>query len=219
MDDIRDRLGHVLWIGGAPNVGKTTLARLLAGKYDLKIYNSDWHHVRGHQGRPGGVPVGWNELSMDQRWVHPSPRELAEREITNWTARFRLVVEDIRALPDARPIVAEGPALFPWCVAPLVRSARQAIFLLPTPEFREGVLRRRYRDNPAGRRPDGMTSDPERARRNIASRDALLNERISASCDELALRWASIDGSLDLDDSLALLEDHFAPSLPSALNV
>jgi hypothetical protein len=75
---------------------------------------------------------------------------MADREVATWTARFPLVVEDIRALPDARPIVAEGPSLFPWCVAPLLRSARQAIFLLPTPEYRERVLGRRNRDTRAG---------------------------------------------------------------------
>jgi hypothetical protein len=218
VDDIRDRLAHVLWIGGAPNVGKTTLSRLLAGKYDLKIYNSDWHHVREHRGRPGGVPAGWKELSMDERWLHPSPRDLAERELANWTARFPLVVEDLRALPDVRPIVAEGPSLFPWCVVSLIRSAHQAIFLLPTPEYRERVLGRRNRDTPASQRTDGMTSDPERARRNIAERDALLSERIAASCDELGLRWVRIDGSLDLDDSVALLEAHFGHRLPSQPN-
>ncbi|MGH2471632.1 MAG: hypothetical protein ACRDG6_04420 [Candidatus Limnocylindria bacterium] len=219
MDDIRDQLAHVLWIGGAPNAGKTTLARLLAGKYDLKIYNADWHHVREHRGHQGGVPTRWNEQSMDERWVEPSPGEMADRDVANWTARFRLVVEDIRALPDVRPIVAEGPSLFPWCVRPLLRSAQQAIFLLPTPEYRVRVLARRNRDTPAGQRTDGMTSDPERARRNIAARDALLKERIAASCDELGLRWVRIDGSLDLDDSVALLEEHFGPYLPSQPNV
>jgi hypothetical protein len=64
-----------------------------------------------------------------------------------------------------------------------------------------------------------MSSDPARARRNIAARDALLKERITASCDELGLRWVRIDGSLDLDDSVALLEEHFGPRLPSRPNV
>ena len=86
VSDERERLAHVLWVAGAPNAGKTTLTRLLAGKYDLKIYNADWHHVREHRGRPGGVVKGWDELTMDERWIRPSPRELYERESANWTA-------------------------------------------------------------------------------------------------------------------------------------
>jgi hypothetical protein len=215
--DDRERLAHVLWIGGAPNAGKTTLTRLLAGKYDFKIYNADWHLVREHHRRPGAVVKGWDDLTMDERWIRPSPHELAERDIANWTARFPLVVTDLLALPDDRTIVAEGPALFPWCVAPLLRSTTQAVFLLPTPEVRQRVLARRNRDWPAS--SDRFTTDPERARRNIAARDAVLRERIASSCDELGLRWVGIDGSLDLDDSVALLEQQFRPHLPSRPNV
>src|SRR5437879_896507 len=141
VSDERERLAHVLWVAGAPNAGKTTLTLLLAGKYDLKIYNADWHHVREHRGRPGGVVKGWDELTMDERWIRPSPRELYERESANWTASFPLVVEDLLALPDDRTIVAEGPALFPWCIAPLLLSATPAIFLLPTAELRVPAVR------------------------------------------------------------------------------
>ena len=219
MDEVRDRLSHVLWIGGGPCVGKTTLSRLLAGKYDLKIYNIDWHHVREHARRPGGKPPGWDELTMDERWVQPSPGQLAERDIASWTARFALVVEDVLALPTTRPIVAEGPSAFPWSVARVIRSPRQAIFLLPTVEMHDAVLARRDRDTPPTERLDGRTSDPERARRNIRGRNALMRERIAASCDELGLQYVSVDGSRDLDDSLALLEEHFRPHLPATYNV
>jgi hypothetical protein len=40
-----------------------------------------------------------------------------------------------------------------------------------------------------------------------------------SSCADLALRCEPVDGSLDLDASLELLEDHFRPLLPDALNV
>src|SRR5690349_14920041 len=103
--DDRERLAHVLWIGGAPNAGKSTLTRLLAGKYDFKIYNADWHLVREHHRQPGAVVKGWDDLTMDERWIRPSPHELAERDIANWTARFPLVVTDLLALPDDRTIV------------------------------------------------------------------------------------------------------------------
>jgi len=46
-----------------------------------------------------------------------------------------------------------------------------------------------------------------------------MRERIAASCDELGLQYVSVDGSRDLDDSLALLEEHFRPHLPATYNV
>jgi len=218
VNDLRDRLSHVLWIGGGPCVGKTTLSRMLAGTYDLKVYNLDWHHVREHRFRPGGMPSGWEELSMDDRWVRPAPQALAERELASWTARFPLVVDDLLALPLDRTVVAEGPSAFPWCVAEVIRSPRQAIFLLPTPDFREAVLSRRHRDGP-GLSSAARTSDPERAARNMKERDALMAARIAVSCGELGLRYELVDGSRDLADSVALLEEHFRPHLPTTFNV
>lgn len=216
--DIRERLSHVLWIGGSPHAGKTTLSRLLAGKYDLRIYNIDWHHVREHLHRPGGAPAGWHELTMDDRWVRPTPEQLAARDVASWTARSTLVVEDLLQLPADRAVVAEGPSAFPWWVAPLLRSPRQAIFLIASPDWRAAALARRYRDDPSTS-IHARTTDPQRADRNIAARDHLMAERIVASCRELGLRYELVDGSRDIDESISVLEDQFAELLPKTLNV
>src|SRR5207247_3883074 len=109
VHDMRARLAHVLWIGGGPQAGKTTLSRLLAGKWDLKIYNLDWHAVRDHDRRGGAASAAFARLSMDERWVAPSPIDLLERSIAVREEGFALVLADLLALPRSRPIVAEGP--------------------------------------------------------------------------------------------------------------
>jgi len=58
-----------------------------------------------------------------------------------------------------------------------------------------------------------------RALTNVSARDDLLDARIASSCAQLGLRCERVDGSLDLDDSLALLEDHFREQLPANPNV
>lgn len=35
--ELRDSLSHVLWIGGASDSGKSTVTRMLAGKFTLAI--------------------------------------------------------------------------------------------------------------------------------------------------------------------------------------
>ena len=214
---MRARLAHVLWIGGGPQAGKTTLSRLLAGKWDLKIYNLDWHAVREHAGRPGAAVTAFQRLSMDERWAVPSADQLLERSVTIWQDGFTLVLDDLLALPDSRSIITEGPGAFPWCVAPLLSSAQQAIFLVPTPERREVVATRRWGSGQRERFPG--IAERERALTNIRARDALLDARIVSSCAELGLRCERLDGSLDLDASLALVEDHFRDHLPTTPNV
>jgi hypothetical protein len=217
VNDVRARLAHVLWIGGGPQAGKTTLSRQLAGKWDLKIYNLDWHSVREHAGRPGTAVAAFQRLSMDERWAVPNAVDLLERSITIWQDGFTLVLEDLLALPASRTIVAEGPGAFPWCVAPLLSSTRQAIFLVPTPERREIVASRRWGSGQVERFP-GIV-DRERALTNVRARDALLDSRIVSSCAELGLRCERVDGSLDLDATLEILEGQFGALLPQTPNV
>jgi len=217
VEDLRARLAHVLWIGGGPQAGKTTLSRLLAGKWDLRIYNLDWHQVREHVRRPGTAGAAFARLSMDERWAIPRPVELLERSIAVWQEGFARVLDDLLAQPDTRTIVAEGPGAFPWCVAPLLGSVRQAIFLVPTQERRDAVAARRWGAGQESRFP-GIV-ERERALANVSERDALLDARIVSSCAELGLRCERIDGSRDLDASLQLVEEQFAPHLPATPNV
>lgn len=219
-DALAGELAHVLWLGGAPRCGKTTLARLLAGKYDLKIYNLDWHQVREHRARldPARHPVStwWESATTDERWVTPTIEALLSRSLATWTEMFELVLEDLLALPRSRQLLAEGPGAFPWCVAPLLSSPRQALWLVPTPEVRDQVARRRH--GPAMGAFDG-SSDAERASRNLRERDLRLGRHITEQCVELGLTCVEMDGSRDLDANVALLEEHFRPHLPVTINV
>ena len=219
VPDVRDALAHVLWIGGGPQVGKTTLSRLLAGKYDLRIYNLDWHDTHDERRRGGGRRGAFARLSMDDRWGSPQPDALVERSIAIWTELFAFTLEHLLAhATNSRPVVAEGPGALPWLVAPVIRSTRQAIFLVPSAAWRERVAERRY--GPGQRERFGAElRDRERALANIRDRDAVIDGRVTKSCDELGLKCEPIDGSLDLDASLALIEEHFRPCLPETYNV
>jgi hypothetical protein len=217
VDDLRERLSHVLWLGGGPQAGKTTLSRLLAGKRDLKIYNLDWHAVREQDLRTSPAVDAFRRLSMDERWALPTVQHLVERSIAIWEESFALVLRDLMALPRSRAIVAEGPGAFPWCVAPVIRSPRQALFLVPTRERREIAATRRWGPGQVERHP-GIV-DRERALANVSARDAILDARIASSCAELGLRCERVDGSRDLDASLELVEEQFRPYLPAVPNV
>ena len=216
MDDVREALSHVLWIGGGPQAGKSTLARLLAGTWDLKIYNLDWHQVREHVGRAGPRASAFAALSMDERWALPSVGELVERSAAVWAELFELVVSDLRAMPRSRTIVAEGPGAFPWLVAPLLRDVRQAIFLVPTRGQRTRAAERRWGPREVQRFP-GIV-DRETALAKLRERDAILDARIVAACANLGLRCETMFGTRPLDDDLALIEDQFRSHLPEVPN-
>ena len=217
MTDLPVALSHVLWIGGGPQAGKTTLSRLLAGKWDLKIYNLDWHQAREHVHRAGAKGRAFGALSMDERWAAPSVTELVDRSIAIWGENFSIVVDDLLAMPRTRTIIAEGPGAFPWSVAPLLASSTQAVFLVPTRDRREIAATRRWGQGQIERFP-GIV-DRGVALAKLRERDAILDERVVASCRALGLRWERMDGSRDIDENLALIEEQFRPYLPPTPNV
>jgi len=123
-------LDHVLWIGGAAGAGKTTVARLLARRRGLHIYASDnrtWEH-RDRALASGSEPAHrWEMLSPAARLAAPVEEQLAMALVFE---RRPMIVEDLRALPRAPLVVAEGTILPPEFADP-----DRSVWLLPTAAF------------------------------------------------------------------------------------
>ena len=200
-------LDHVLWIGGAPDAGKTTVARLLVERHGLQLYVLD-AAMQAHWARatPERQPelTAFQALTMDERWVLPTPQAMAQQILRIGAERFFLAVEDLLALPKRPRVLAEGPWLFPEFVAPLLSTPRQAIWLVPTGEFKRASAARR--DKPTIRH---QTSDPEGAHRNWLERDQLLDAHVRGQADALGLALMEVDGSKPPGEVAARLERHF----------
>jgi len=106
VTDLRERLSHVLWIGGGTGAGKSSVAIALAERYGLARYDYDWHDARDHteRTRPDRHPhrAAFLAMSLDERWVLRSPREMADNAVGSFRDRFEMVIEDLLALPRDR---------------------------------------------------------------------------------------------------------------------
>ena len=211
MTDLRERLSHVLWIGGGTGAGKSSVATALAERYRLVRYDYDWHDARDHIERtcPDRHPhrAAFLAMSLDERWVLSTPREMADNAIGSFRDRFEMVIEDLLALPRGQPVIADGFGLLPELIHPLIANPRQAIFLLPTPEFRAGALERR------GWHTIDGTSDAGRARANRLARDDLLTQHVRQKAAELGFATINVDGSRALAEVIGEVEGHFWPLL------
>src|SRR5690606_11018659 len=107
---------------------------------------------------------------------------------------FGLIVADLLELPSSVPVVVEGFRLLPQLVRPLLSDLDHAVWLLPTPAFRRGVIGTRAGDEFVLR-----TSDPQRAAQNIAERDKMFASRIRADTDRLGLRVLDVDTTTSED--------------------
>ena len=202
-------LGHVLWIGGAPACGKTTIARWLAHRYDLQAYNADAHTWEHHdRSLVHGDPAAarWEALTPDERWLG-RPADMAEFSLELNAERFAKMVEDVRALPRRPMVVMEGTPLLPWLVEDHLAAPSFAVWLVPTPEFQRARLLER--DVPTWR----TTSDSARALENRVERERLVSEAIEHAAVERGCTVLRVDGSRGLDAIKAAVEDALADAL------
>jgi len=206
-DRLKYDLSHVVWIGGSPATGKSTIARLLAATQGLTVYDFDRHepeHVAHRMTNAAEYPAyaSFLALTMDQRWLLRPVEEMARQVIAMWTERFRLVVDDLFALPSNVGILAEGPGLFPHCVRPIIPGRYHAIWLIPTAPFCRKV--RLQRD--AGAFAD--TSNPERALDNLIARDILLAEYVREQAIGAGLTVLEVDGTRSIEEIASLVKQH-----------
>jgi hypothetical protein len=84
-------------------------------------------------------------MDMDQRWVNRSPETMLEGFHWFNGELFSLIVEDLLHLPAETGVIAKGFRLLPRLVKPLLGGNGHAVWLLPTPEFRQAAFTSRGR--------------------------------------------------------------------------
>lgn len=207
---LRHRLRHVRWIGGGSGAGKSTVARRIADRHGWAVYSTDAvmgeHAARSN---PSDAPqlAAFMDMSMDQRWVDRDPSTMLETFHWYRGEGFDHIVEDLTSLPPDRPVVAEGFRLLPALVAPLLEHPGYAVWLLPTPRFRQAAFDSRGTTSDITDR----TSDPAQALQNLLERDRLFTDRLRAETHRLGLT------SIDVD--ITMTEDDLVESVGTALGL
>ena len=205
---IADTFAHVYWIGGSPCAGKSTVAQALADRYNLHYYPCDaW--FPDHQRRASLIHQPTLQrlaaLSSDEIWLPPVVEQVARVQAI-YGEEFAMILDDLRALPTDRPILAEGAALMPSLVLPYLAQRQQAIWITPTPGFQ----RTHYAQRPWIYDVLRACTDATQAFQNWMARDeayaALINDQATAA----GLRLLQVDGQQTSDALTVLVAAWFA---------
>jgi hypothetical protein len=200
---------HVLWIGGPPCSGKTSIAHLLGGRHDLRVYHSDvhtWEHHDKAVDRRYPAALRGESMTPDEAWL-ADPEAMASHSLAANEERCRLMIEDLEAVPRSPLTIAEGTPLLPWLVADRLVGADRAVWLIPAPEFQRARLHERPGHDWK------RTTDPPRALANRIERERLVGERIEEAARSRGLHAIRVDGSRGLKEVADAVEEHFAPAI------
>jgi len=203
---MNDCLHSVLWIGGSPCSGKSTIAQRLSATFGLRIYSCDDAFERHRLlVAPAHQPVfAWLALaSCDELWMRPVPQQIDD-ELACYREEFPLILADL-ALPDEDCGIAEGAALLPSLLAGRGVSPSRAIWIVPEESFQRAHYARREWRHDVLR----DCTDPEQGWENWMARDAGFARRVAADAQGLGYRVVLVDGSKPVDEIYAEVVDHF----------
>ncbi|WP_157530452.1 hypothetical protein [Microtetraspora niveoalba] len=211
-----EHLAHVRWIAGGTGAGKSTVTMALARRHDARLYNGDraehdWvarstqqHHPHLHA-LLGAAP--------GQVWAGRSAQEVFRSMASLHGEVIGFLIEDLLALPNDRIVLVDYFGVLPRDVALLLAGFHQAVFLLPSPEFRRRVLAMRYADPLRARTTWGSHCREEMLAKRLA-RDALWDEEVRQQATAYGLRTVSVDGTRPVEDLVTEVATHLR--LPQA---
>ena len=179
-------------IGGSPCSGKSTLASLLARKYDLlHIKLDDLVDEMMSQASVDSRPICLlrQDRNPEQIWMR-NPEEMADEEWRFYEEIFPYVKSCLIKNQD-KALLVEGAGLLPHLIKSLEEPAVSYLCLTPTADFQK----KHYKQREWVPYVLEGTSNPEQAFENWMQRDILFAQMVRKEAQKLGYPSLMTDGS------------------------
>lgn len=147
----------------------------------------------------------FRRMDMGECWVRRDPMTMHRTFPWFHGEGFDLVLDDLRQLPDDHLVLVEGFRLLPQLIPPHLSDPRHAVWLLPTPEFRQAAFARRGAADAFWLR----TSDPDRALANLLERDRIFADELAGETVRAGMGVVHVDGTRTIEDVAGELAARF----------
>ena len=198
----------VLWLGGAPCAGKSSVARLLGERFALDVVRvDDTIDALLAELDPERHPAlsGWMALSWDERWGR-SPDVLLDEVVACYREHLGFVREQVLSrVGRGRPVLVEGSVVLPADVAPTLASPADALWLVPTRAFQA----HHYAQRPWIGGVLKECGDPAAAFERWMERDARFAAWLEDEVRELGLACIAVDGSRSMEEVAWVAAERF----------
>lgn len=205
------KLENAGWLAGGTGSGKTTLATALAQRYGADVYDGDLAErsylarcTAQHQPRLLATAA----MTPAQRWLDRSPAETFDGMASLHGETFDFVLDDVIARDRDQTLIVDDFRTLPSDLDGLLTWTGQAVFLVPTPEFRRMALTQRYAD-PDRARANWGDLDPATLLEARLARDALWDAEVVRQSQQSGLLLLAVDGTRSVDDLVDDLAERF----------
>jgi hypothetical protein len=207
MNATLSRLSHVYWLGGSPCAGKSSIADRIAAAHGLAIYQCDDAYFRHTKAITSEMQPVFSRIvsaTCDELWMRPVERQVAEA-LELYREEFPMIVADLLAFPENRPLIAEGAALLPELVDALGVDRRRAVWVVPTEAFqRNEYARREWRHETLKE-----CAQPDLAWQNWMARDAGFAHAVGEDARRRGQHVIVVDDTRSLAEMALAVERHF----------
>lgn len=199
-------LQHVLWLGGSPCSGKSSVTDILAQWYPVQAYHvDDAFQKHSSDFTPNLYPTNykWTHTSWQDLWMQ-SQTALLEQAIACYTEHLRFILSDLAEMEGV--VIAEGTSLLPDCIKLLLEDVTHALWMVPTQDFQRKVYPMR------GHFVAHILQnceEPEQAFKNWMDRDVAFARWIQTRTRHHNLRCIQVDGQRSIEENAIRIGEHF----------
>ncbi len=188
----------IFYIGGSPCSGKSTVAEIIAKKFDLHYFRVDDHleeYIQAAADNNYPISSKISGMKPEQIWMR-NPVDQKDEELELYREMFGFIKDDLNKINHYRGIIAEGVAFLPELMWQEKVKQNHFLCITPTIEFQIS----HYKERTWISNVLKGCSNQELAFENWMNRDALFAKEVRRMCMEVGYHSLINDGSSSIDE-------------------